>query len=135
MNDHRDGLATQRFTDGGQFERAAGYSRAVRQGNYISVSGTAAFGPDGVVFPEDSYKQTAEALARALSAAEGLGATRETVLRTRLLLAPGCDWREVVRAHGEVFALHPPANTTYFVAGLIPEGVLVEVEVDAVVSV
>ena len=63
-----------------------------------------------------------------------LGAAPETVLRTRLLLAPDCDWREVVRAHGEVFALHRPANTTYFVAGFIPEGVLVEVEVDAVVA-
>ena len=134
MSDHRDGLTVQRFTDGGQFERAAGYSRGVRQGHYISVSGTAALGPDGVLFPGDSYRQAAEALARALAAAEELGAARETVLRTRLLLAPDCDWREVVRAHGEVFALHRPANTTYFVAGFIPEGVLVEAEVDAVVA-
>ncbi len=132
MTDHRNHLAAQRFTDGSEFEREAGYSRAVRQRDYISVSGTAALGPDGALFPGDAYRQAVYALARAVAAAEELGATRETVLRTRLLLAPECDWREVVRAHAETFAPHGPANTTYFVAGFIPADVLIEVEVDAV---
>jgi hypothetical protein len=56
------------------------------------------------------------------------------VIRTRLLLAQGCDWRGAVQAHAEAFAGIDPANTTWFVGGFIPEGVLVEVELDAVVS-
>ena len=56
------------------------------------------------------------------------------MIRTRLLLADGSDWHAAVRAHGEAFAGIDPANTTYFVAGFIPEGVLVEVELDATVT-
>jgi enamine deaminase RidA (YjgF/YER057c/UK114 family) len=125
---------TRRVTGGSGFEAAAGYSRAVRQGDHISVSGTAALGPDGALFRGDAYAQAAEALGRALAAAFELGATRTTILRTRLLLAPDCDWKEVVRAHREAFVGEGPANTTYFVAGFIPDGVLVEVELDAVVA-
>jgi enamine deaminase RidA (YjgF/YER057c/UK114 family) len=126
-------VSRQRVTDGGQFEVTAGYSRAVRHGNHISVSGTAALGPDGVLFPGDAYRQAGEALRRALEAAAKLGATAADVHRTRLLLAPGCDWQEAVKAHGEAFAPNGPANTTYYVAGFIPEGVLVEVELDAII--
>jgi len=119
------------LTGGSDFEATAGYSRAVRHGEHISVSGTAALGPEGALYPGDAYAQAADALDRALAAAVELGATRETVLRTRLLLAPNCDWQAVIRAHREAFDGHGPANTTYFVAGFIPEGVLVEVELDA----
>jgi enamine deaminase RidA (YjgF/YER057c/UK114 family) len=121
----------RRLSDGSGFEATAGYSRAVRYGEHISVSGTAALGADGALYPGDAYAQAAEALDRALAAAIELGATRETVLRTRLLLAPDCEWQEVVRAHREAFVGDGPANTTYFVAGFIPVGVLVEVELDA----
>lgn len=93
------------------------------------MSGTAARATNA-----DAYGQAREALERSLAAAERLGASRENVLRTRLLLAPGCDWEAVVRAHREAFADAPPANTTYFVAGFIPKGVLVEVELDAIVE-
>ena len=55
-------------------------------------------------------------------------------MRTRLLLAPECDWREAVRAHAEAFAGIEPANTSYFVGRLIPDGALVEVELDAIVD-
>jgi enamine deaminase RidA (YjgF/YER057c/UK114 family) len=120
---------TERFREGGGFEEAAAYSRAVRVGQHVAVSATAARDVSG-----DAYAQASNALARALGAAEQLGATRETVLRTRLLLAPGCDWEAVVRAHRDVFESAEPANSTYFVAGFIPEGVLVEVELDAVAS-
>lgn len=100
----------------------------MRVGSHVAVSGTAA--RDG----GDAYAQATEAIGRALAAAAELGARVGDVLRTRLLLAPGCDWEAVVRAHREAFAGIDPANTTYFVAGFIPEGVLVEVELDAVVS-
>jgi enamine deaminase RidA (YjgF/YER057c/UK114 family) len=115
------------FREGGGFEEAAAYSRAVRIGPHVAVSGTAA--RDG----GDAYAQTAEALRRALAAAAELGAGAGDVLRTRLLLAQGCDWEGAVRAHREAFEGVNPANTTYFVAGFIPDGVLVEVELDAVV--
>jgi enamine deaminase RidA (YjgF/YER057c/UK114 family) len=115
------------FREGGGFEEAAAYSRAVRIGTHVAVSGTAARGGG------DAYAQTTEALSRALAAARELGATPEDVLRTRLLLADGCDWKEAVRAHREAFAGIDPANTTYFVSGFIPEGVLVEVELDAII--
>jgi enamine deaminase RidA (YjgF/YER057c/UK114 family) len=113
--------------EGGGFEEAAAYSRAVRIGSHIAVSGTAARNGG------DTDAQTAEALSRALAAARELGAGAEDVLRTRLLLTDGCDWEAAVRAHQEAFLGVEPANTTYFVSGFIPEGVLVEVELDAII--
>lgn len=115
------------YREGGGFEEAAAYSRAVRIGPHVAVSGTAARAGG------DTYAQTTEAIERALAAAAELGAGRGDVLRTRLLLAVGCDWEGAVAAHREAFAGVDPANTTYYVAGFIPEGVLVEVELDAVV--
>ena len=120
-------MTRKTFREGGGFEEAAAYSRAVRIGPHVAVSGTAA--REG----GDAYAQTTEALGRALAAAQELGAGREDVLRTRLLLTPGCDWEGAVRAHRETFAGVHPANTTYFVSGFIPEGVLVEIELDAIV--
>jgi enamine deaminase RidA (YjgF/YER057c/UK114 family) len=119
---------TERYREGGGFEEAAAYSRAVRIGQHVAVSGTAA--REG----GNAYEQTREALTRALAAAAQLGATREDVLRTRLLLAEGCDWEGAVRAHREAFEGVNPANTTYFVSGFVPEGVVVEVELDCVVT-
>jgi enamine deaminase RidA (YjgF/YER057c/UK114 family) len=116
------------YREGGGFEEAAAYSRAVRIGQHIAVSGTAA--REG----GDAYEQTREAITRALAAAGELGASKEDVLRTRLLLTAGCDWDGAIRAHAEAFAGVDPANTTYFVSGFIPDGVLVEVELDAVVD-
>jgi enamine deaminase RidA (YjgF/YER057c/UK114 family) len=115
------------YREGGGFEEAAAYSRAVRIGQHVAVSGTAARAGG------DAYEQTREAIARALAGAAELGASKEDVLRTRLLLTPGCDWQGVIRAHAEAFAGVEPANTTYFVSGFIPDDVLVEVELDAVV--
>ena len=117
-----------RYREGGGFEDAAAYSRAVRHGHHVAVSGTAAAGGG------DAYEQAQEVIARALAAAAHLGARPQDVLRTRLLLAPGCDVDAVVRAHGEAFTGVEPANTTYFVGGLVPEGALVEFELDAVVD-
>ena len=84
--------------------------------------------------PGNSFLQTQAAIRKALGAAGELGAVREDVVRTRLLLAPDCDWREAARAHAEAFTGVDPANTTYYVGGLIPEGALVEVELDAIVD-
>ena len=122
------------FRDGGGFEEVAAYSRAVRIDTHVAVSGTAAMEDGVVLHPGDAYGQTRAAFAKALAAAAELGASAEDVIRTRLLLAAGSDWEGAVRAHRETFAGINPANTTYYVAGFIPDGVLVEVEVDAVVA-
>jgi enamine deaminase RidA (YjgF/YER057c/UK114 family) len=124
----------QAYRTGG-FEDVGGYARAVRSGNVIAVSGTAATGADGqALHPGDVSQQTRHALEVALEAVEQLGGRREDVLRTRLFLAPASDWRAAVDVHREFFAEVTPANTTLFVAGFPPPGVLVEVELDAVVE-
>jgi enamine deaminase RidA (YjgF/YER057c/UK114 family) len=118
----------------GGFEDVGGYSRAVRDGRLISVSGTAPTGPDGSAVSSDLYEQTRHAFLIALDAVEQLGGSVDGVMRTRIFLAPDTVWRRAVEAHHELFASVTPANTTLFVAGFIPPGVLVEVEVDAVVA-
>jgi enamine deaminase RidA (YjgF/YER057c/UK114 family) len=124
----------RRVPDAGGFGETAAYSRAVRYGPHVAVSGTAPLSDGRVLHPGDAYRQTQAAIRRALDAAAELGASNEDVVRTRLLLAPGCDWQEAVRAHAESFAGVDPANTTYYVGALIPEGALVEVELDAVLE-
>lgn len=125
----------ERYRDGSAFEAVASYCRAVRSGPAVVVSGTAATGPDGSsLHPGDTYTQTKDAFERAVAAARELGAGLDEVVRTRLFLAPDSDWREAVRAHHEVFEGVDPANTTLYVAGLIPPGALVEVELDAWVA-
>jgi enamine deaminase RidA (YjgF/YER057c/UK114 family) len=122
----------ERYRDGSAFEAVASYCRAVRSGPAVAVSGTAAMGPEGrALHPGDTYAQTKDAFERAVEAAGELGADPEHVVRTRIYLGPGSDWRDAVRAHHDVFEGVDPANTTLYVAGFIPEGALVEVEVDA----
>ena len=119
----------------GGFEDVGGYARAVRSGPIVAVSGTAATDDGGdALFPGDVYRQTVEAFERGLAALRELGVDAEDVIRTRVYLTPGADWRRAVDAHRELFDRVRPANTTLFVAGFIPEGVLVEVELDAVAS-
>lgn len=104
-------------------------------GGVIAVSGTAALDSRGnALHPGDAYSQTKTALRLAVEAAERLGASREQVVRTRLFLAPGADWKGAIRAHAEVLEGVDPANTTLFVGGFIPEGCLVEVELDAILA-
>lgn len=116
----------------GGFEDMAGYSRSVRVGGAIAVSATAATGPEGkALHPGDTYAQTRLAFERAIEGLEKLGGSLEHVLRTTILLVREADWRGAVDAHRELFGGVRPANSTYYVAGFIPEGVLVEVELDA----
>jgi len=121
-----------RYADEAEWQDKAGYARAARRGTRIAVSGTTSSGPDGrVLHPGDSFGQTAEAIARALRGVEALGGGVADVLRTRVYLAPGASWEEAARAHRESFGAVRPANTTVYVAGLVGEGLLVEVELDA----
>ena len=128
-------LVIERHRSGSPFEKTAAYCRAVRSGPAVAVSGTAATAPDGgALYPGDTYGQTREAFERAMAAARALGASPDDTVRTRLYLSPESDWQEAVRAHREVFEGIDPANTTVYVAGFIPVGVLVEVELDAWVA-
>ena len=81
-----------------------------------------------------TYEQTVDAFERALAAVEELGGTKDDVIRTRLYLDPAADWERAADAHRDVFGGVDPANATFYVHGFIPEGVLVEVELDAVTS-
>jgi enamine deaminase RidA (YjgF/YER057c/UK114 family) len=98
------------------------------------ISGTAALENGIVVYPTDIYRQTQAAIAKALAFAAKLGAEPRDVIRTRLLLAPGSDWHAAIRAHQEAFQGIDPANTTWFVGGFVVPGVLVEIELVAVVG-
>ena len=110
-----------------------GYSRAVRVGDQIHVSGTAAVMPDGGAPPDDPYAQTKRCLEIVLGALAELGAGAEDVVRTRVYITSADDWQEVGRAHGEVFGELRPASAMLVITGLVDPRFLVEIEADAVV--
>ena len=112
----------------------AGYSRAVRVGNVIHVSGTVAVDDDGAIaHPGDPYLQARRALDIIVAALKEVGAGPEHVVRTRMYVAHASDWEAVARAHGEVFADVRPATTLVAVAGFVDPAILVEIEAMAVV--
>jgi len=126
---------TRQFSDDSGFQDVAGYSRAVRRGNIIMVSGTTAHGPDGTVLhPGDTGAQARVCLQRIERAICALGGALEDVIRTCVYLAPGASWEQAAEAHREAFAAIRPANTTLYVADLIGDGFLVEIEAYAVVQ-
>ena len=125
----------ERYRDGGGAQSAAAYSRAVRRGSFVAVSGTAATGPDGrALHTGDTYRQARECFERALAGLTALGGGPDDVIRTRILLTSEAEPSGAIRVHKELFEGREPANTTFYVAGFIPEGVLVEVELDAVLA-
>jgi enamine deaminase RidA (YjgF/YER057c/UK114 family) len=121
------------ISSGSPFEPRIGFSRAVRVGPIVAVSGTAPIAPDGsVAAPGDVYGQTRrclEIIARAIGEA-GLGL--QHVIRTRVMLTDISRWEEAARAHGEVFSGVKPASTFVQVSRLIDPGWLVEIEADCV---
>jgi enamine deaminase RidA (YjgF/YER057c/UK114 family) len=122
----------QRVATSATWAEVVGYSRAVRAGRTIAVSGTAAVGEDGrIVHPSDAYMQARRCLEIIASALRELGAGVEDVVRTRMYIARAADWEAVGRAHGEVFGDVRPA-TTMVVTGFIDPAMLVEIEADAV---
>ena len=124
---------TVRYRDGTQWESVAGYSRAARVDGFVAVSGTTA--PDGArAYPGDTYGQTSAALQRVVEAVGALGGAESDIVRTRILLVPGADVDAACRAHRELLGHVAPANSLYFVAALVGDGLLVEVEADAVLG-
>ena len=128
-------MKRQNISSGTDYETIAGYSRAVRLGNIIHVSGTTATdGANAVVGVGDSAAQTDFIIRKIERALTEAGAKLTDVVRTRLYLAPGADWEAVARVHGRYFGDIRPANTLLFVHALVGEDYLVEMEAEAVIA-
>ena len=120
------------ISTGGKWEPIIGYSRAVKVGPFIYISGCTSATPQGLAGKGDAYAQTVQTLLTIKDALERAGAGLEHVVRTRIYVTRIADWQAVGKAHGEVFGTIRPASAILEVKGLIDPEMLVEIEADAV---
>lgn len=126
-------MERKNISAGSKWEPIIGYSRAVRVGNHVSVSGTAGVAANGKL-EGDVHQQSVRSLQIIEGALKEAGASFKDVVRTRIYLTKAEDWELAAKAHGAVFSEIRPATTLVVVKALIDPAMLVEIEVDAIVS-
>ena len=128
-----DRLGRKCASSGSKWEPIVGYSRAVRAGNIIAVTGTVGINADGTFAPDVGY-QTRRALQIIQAAVESLGGKMQHIIRTRMFVADISQWETIARVHGEVFSEIRPATTMVEVPRLIDDAAQIEIEADAIVD-
>ena len=124
----------QNFYSGAEWERTVGYSRAVKVGNLIEVSGTTSIIDGNLAYPNDAYAQTQQIIKIAKAVLEDAGSSLSDVIRTRMYITDISLWEKVGQAHGEAFKDINPASTLVEVSALIDPEMLVEIEFTAYLS-